>query len=252
MDEVEEKAPLFEEHVHDQDFDRGNAIVGKSPWPKHLSFRRCLLYGVIIQVLLLILYTVVSLAIIHRATHTDSDPDVHAFAGLAVRYKFRLYDNFVDTPYAGEPTAEGDEAWHTLLNNMSVRVTAEELAAHNQTSVALPNGGYLAWLGVFHELHCVKMLRQWSWREHYFPNADTSALAVFKWDGNAPHPMLNTKRVPHRCVDWDAMMSSHVDRLVAQEEITSLRNPNLEDTGESKEAKDKLPGVSAKGQEDDE
>lgn len=72
-------------------------------------------------------------------------------------------------PYAGEPTAEGDEAWHTLHNNMSVRVTAEKLAAHDQTSVALPNGGYLAWLGVFHELHCVKMLQQWSWREHYFP-----------------------------------------------------------------------------------
>lgn len=180
-----------------------------------------------------------------------------AFAGLAVRYKFRLYDNFVNSPYAGEPTVESDTAWHELLNNMSVRVTAEELASHNQSSVALPNGGYLAWLGVFHELHCVKMLRQWSWREHYFPNltaqehrhqmvhidhcidwlrnaamcsADTSALAVFKWESSLPHPMLNTKRVPHRCVDWEAMMSSHEDRLVSHAEVASLVNPILDNS----------------------
>jgi hypothetical protein len=142
-----------------------------------------------------------------------------------------------------------------LLNNMSVRVTADELAAHGQSSVALPNGGYLAWLGVFHELHCVKMLRQWSWREHYFPNmtarehthqmvhidhcidwlrnaaicrADTSALAVFKWADRLPHPMLNTHRVQHRCVNWEALVASHSDRVVSHEEITSLRNPLLE------------------------
>ena len=41
------------------------------------------------------------------------------------------------------------------MGNMSIRVTKEELDAHGQTSVELPGGGYLAWLGVFHELHCV-------------------------------------------------------------------------------------------------
>lgn len=190
-----------------------------------------------------------------------------------MRYIFRLYDNFVNSPYAGEPTPESDEAWHTLLNNMSVRVTGEELARHNQTSVELPGGGYLAWLGVFHELHCVKMLRQWSWREHYFPNmtahehrhqmvhidhcldwlrnaaicgADTSALAVFKWDEKLPHPMLNTKRVSHRCVDWDALMRSHEDRVVSRDEIVSMTNPLMKENGDSgdHEAVDKLPWAS--------
>ncbi|KAK3390366.1 hypothetical protein B0H63DRAFT_446489 [Podospora didyma] len=206
------------------------------------------------QLVLILCYTVVSLAVIQSTVDTESVPDIHAFAGLAVRYKFRLYDNFVNSPYGGEPTPASDAAWHTLLNNMSVRVTAEELAAHGQTSVPLPGGGYLAWLGVFHELHCVKMLRQWSWREHYFPNmtahdhmhqmvhidhcldwlrnaaicrADTSALAVFKWDPRMPHPMLNTHRVPHRCVDWDALMSSHADRLVSHDEVRDLKNPIL-------------------------
>lgn len=41
------------------------------------------------------------------------------------------------------------------MGNMSIRVTESELAQNEQMSVRLPNGGYLAWLGVFHQLHCV-------------------------------------------------------------------------------------------------
>ena len=39
---------------------------------------------------------------------------------------------------------------------MHIRVTEAELRRDTQDSVALPeSGGYLGWLGVFHELHCV-------------------------------------------------------------------------------------------------
>lgn len=38
---------------------------------------------------------------------------------------------------------------------MSIRVSENELIRNNQTSVYLPNGGFLAWLEIFHELHCV-------------------------------------------------------------------------------------------------
>ncbi|KAK4213825.1 putative Tat pathway signal sequence [Rhypophila decipiens] len=219
-------------------------------------------YGGLIQVILMAIYTVIALEIIQASTSTTygDAPDIHAFPGLIVRYKFRLYDNFINSPYTGAPTPESDLAWHNLLNNMSIRVSASELAAHNQTSVALPNGGYLAWLGVFHELHCVKILRQWSRRDHYFPEwenatlheknhqmvhidhcidwlrnaavcrADTSALAVFKWDKRMPHPMLNTKRVNHRCVDWDMLMESpgHRERVVGKDEVVGLKNPLME------------------------
>ncbi len=164
----------------------------------------------------------------------------------------RLFDPFPSSVFSGEPRPESELAWHNLMNNMSVRVTREELEAHDQTSVELPGGGYLAWLGAFHELHCVKILRHWSWREHYMPNltahekahemvhvdhclealrnaaicrADTQALAVFKWDPSMPRPMLNTHRTQHRCVNWEAMMTSHEDRYVSQEEVASLKNP---------------------------
>ena len=60
-----------------------------------------------------------------------------------------------DSPYVGPPSEPLDTAWQHLLANMSIRVTKDELQRHGQSSVALPGGGHLAWLGVFHQLHCV-------------------------------------------------------------------------------------------------
>lgn len=180
-----------------------------------------------------------------------------AFPGLVVDYEFRKFEFFPNSTFAGEPRPESEEAWHQLMSKMAVRVTSEELAVHNQTSVSLPNGGYLAWLGVFHQLHCVKVLRHWAWREHYehlvnmtshevahhmvhvdhcvealrsaaICRADTEALAVFKWLPDTPRPIFDTKRVEHRCVNWDSMMtSSYADRVVTMDEINSLKNPLL-------------------------
>ncbi|KAI0097433.1 hypothetical protein GGR51DRAFT_540986 [Nemania sp. FL0031] len=70
--------------------------------------------------------------------------------------------------------------------------------------------------------HCIDWLRNAA-----ICRADTSALAVFKWDNRLPHPMLNTHRVPHRGVNWDAMVASHADRVVSREEVANLKNPLL-------------------------
>lgn len=70
-------------------------------------------------------------------------------------YTPQRFTAFQDSPFTGSPGPESDRAWHDLLSNMSVRVSREELERGNQTSVELPGGGYMAWLGVFHELHCV-------------------------------------------------------------------------------------------------
>ena len=61
-------------------------------------------------------------------------------------------------------------------------------------------------------------------------HADTSALATFKWD-KTDKPMLDTRRVPHRCVDWEEMLSSHKDRMVSHEEVARMVNPGLVDAG---------------------
>ena len=70
-----------------------------------------------------------------------------------------------DSPYAGTPSAKIDEAWQKLLAGINTRVTREELEQQGQTSVQLPDGGYLAWLGVFHELHCTVRVAERHYRK---------------------------------------------------------------------------------------
>lgn len=101
-----------------------------------------------------------------------------AFAGLQVNYEFIKYGFFPNSSFIGEPGPKSDKAWHDLMDSMAIRVTAEELAVRKQQSVALLQGGYLAWLRVFLELHCVKLLRHRAWCDHYPEFSNLSAFEV--------------------------------------------------------------------------
>jgi hypothetical protein len=79
---------------------------------------------------------------------------------LDVKIMPKPYDDFEQSPFAGLPKTSIDAAWHHLLEPTTIRVSAEELRKSNQSSVPLPNGGYMAWLGVFHELHCIVSIFQ--------------------------------------------------------------------------------------------
>ena len=79
-----------------------------------------------------------------------------AVQGLSISYIPITFRNLTNNPYAGKPNADIDGAWDELMAPMHIRVTGEELLRDNQESVALPEaGGYLGWLGAFHELHCI-------------------------------------------------------------------------------------------------
>ena len=67
--------------------------------------------------------------------------------------------------------------------------------------------------------HCIDMLRSAA-----MCHADTSSLTSFQWN-EKEKPMLNSKRVPHRCVDWDQLIASSKHRVVSREEVASLINP---------------------------
>lgn len=55
---------------------------------------------------------------------------------------------------------------------MNIAVPASDLERLDISSVKAPGqpGMYIAGLSVFHELHCLKRLRQYMWVDHYFPN----------------------------------------------------------------------------------
>lgn len=57
-------------------------------------------------------------------------------------------------PFKGPPSDELDHAWHQLFINSNVRVTAEDLAKINKTSVPVTDdkGGYYAIPGMIDNL----------------------------------------------------------------------------------------------------
>ena len=105
---------------------------------------------------ILVLYATTSIFLIRsqRCSAVRSPPA--AIDNLQYSYHPTLFHRLNATPYAGPPSPEIDRAWDALLAPMHISVSKTELQRSNQDSVALPeSGGYLGWLGVFHELHCI-------------------------------------------------------------------------------------------------
>jgi hypothetical protein len=210
---------------------------------------------IFLQTGLILLYTAISLAAIR--TFTKGHPAISAIEPVpsaTTELRPHMYMNLNHNPFAGPPRGNPDidETWRELLKNINIRVSKDELESTGQTSVDLPeNGGYLAWFGAYHELHCLKFVRQWVYRDHYFPNitqsehgvlemhtdhcieylrqsamchADTS-LTVFRWDEHRDKPVMKSKRAPHMCRDWEAVEEVARQRSIGTSEFKGLRNP---------------------------
>ena len=79
-----------------------------------------------------------------------------AFDNVVFRMSDTIFHNLSQSPFAGPPSPDIDAAWDKLLAPMHMRISIQELRRDNQNSVQLPEGGgYLGWMGVFHELHCI-------------------------------------------------------------------------------------------------
>lgn len=76
MGQTEEDSPLFRGNSYNSDEDDDISIVDSVSASKRLSSRRCLVYGLILQLLLIAFYTAVSFTVIRKALETDSDPNI--------------------------------------------------------------------------------------------------------------------------------------------------------------------------------
>ncbi|KAH6664865.1 hypothetical protein B0J14DRAFT_238226 [Halenospora varia] len=78
--------------------------------------------------------------------------------------------------YRGPPSEKIDKAWKEIIlphkslfrftKDQLIRLNASEYAAEYTEEMG---GGYIAGLEVFHELHCVNMLRQATYMDYYSP-----------------------------------------------------------------------------------
>ncbi|KAI6091918.1 hypothetical protein F4821DRAFT_280217 [Hypoxylon rubiginosum] len=75
--------------------------------------------------------------------------------------------------YAGTPTVEQERAWDDLVTPAYFAATREELIKSEESlenGARLTSGGYLATLGVYHELHCLRQFRLYLYRDRYYEN----------------------------------------------------------------------------------
>ncbi|KAI0543321.1 hypothetical protein F4679DRAFT_590600 [Xylaria curta] len=76
--------------------------------------------------------------------------------------------------YGGPPTSEQDAAWDDVFSSMYFAASREEVLKAGEIiddkTVEVTGGGYLATLGVYHELHCVRQLRLHLYQDRYYHN----------------------------------------------------------------------------------
>ncbi|CAG8972143.1 hypothetical protein HYALB_00009691 [Hymenoscyphus albidus] len=157
--------------------------------------------------------------------------------------KKKFLKDFRDSEFAGDPSPELDLAWHNLFEDNNVKVDKNDLDLAGLKSVQLANGGYIAQLNVFHELHCLKKIRHWIFKDYYvLPKNYTEAelkewpahinhcidmlresimclgdtsLVTFTWIGDGKHRTPTPwDRSSHKCVKWDSLTRWTKERSV--------------------------------------
>ncbi|KAI0123398.1 hypothetical protein BJ170DRAFT_697877 [Xylariales sp. AK1849] len=132
-------------------------------------------------------------------------------------------------PFSGPPRDEVDRNWHNIINAENIVLESEymEQLGRDQFGVAVPDGsGFIGTLNVYHELHCIKRLYQYTYPEVY-PQGDTPAaqessrqhkdhcldflrqsamchadvgVITFQWSPNSLVPVANSTH--HQCANW--------------------------------------------------
>ncbi|OKL64633.1 hypothetical protein UA08_00947 [Talaromyces atroroseus] len=90
----------------------------------------------------------------------------------AVEYQTVTFKGAQDdvNPYKGHPSPELDAAWGQLTEVRHVSISPEIMVSINKSNnnaVQLPDGNYLGATEVFHQLHCLNLIRQHSYKEYY-------------------------------------------------------------------------------------
>ncbi|KUJ22169.1 uncharacterized protein LY89DRAFT_768471 [Mollisia scopiformis] len=166
---------------------------------------------------------------------------------------------FGSSPYIGAPSLEIDEHWKALIHDGAISISYSELLkiGASNNSVLLPaarGGGYMAWLEVYHQLHCLHTLWQNTWptyynatqlesedkdsiyRKHIDHCADNLrqklmcdadvGIITYDWLEKHKSPVPNFNTV-HRCRDLKRVWSWHADRRVLRsgsDELVKMPN----------------------------
>ncbi|KAH7325712.1 hypothetical protein B0I35DRAFT_508060 [Stachybotrys elegans] len=151
-----------------------------------------------------------------------------------------------DPRFMGKPRLEMDQAWHELLAGTMIRFSAEEMhMANNATSARHVDGtGYIGGLGISHNLHCLKRIRQWMYPDYYYGSEEqdwdelaahvdhcletirqallcSADVNVFTLIWTSHSKTKPSTRVPqqHACVNWDVLQEWMLGRAASFDQM---------------------------------
>ncbi|KAI3336897.1 hypothetical protein HD806DRAFT_475104 [Xylariaceae sp. AK1471] len=114
------------------------------------------------------------------------------------------------TKYSGPPSDDQDKAWDELIRPIFFNVSLEEVERAEESVpdeiTELADGGYLAILGVYHELHCLRQLRFWLYKDRYYPNVTEKGSEYIH---NHLDHCLETLRLTIQCHANTALYTFH-------------------------------------------
>ncbi|KAF7957961.1 hypothetical protein EAE96_003528 [Botrytis aclada] len=212
------------------------------------------------HLVLLALYTLITFLItrhfkIEPLQNTAGRRLTYSPAGNSIQYEKYVFNAApnLTSPYVGKSRPSLDQAWHDLLKHTNMRISADELAKVDRDSIPLGHGGgYYGEIAVFHELHCLKFIRQAFHMDYYshiygekeketmgehtehcieilrqsvMCRGDTT-LITFHWGHTVKLPQPDFTQ-EHTCVNWDSLMKWAEPRSIDIFEEGMLVHPTL-------------------------
>ncbi|KAI1283284.1 hypothetical protein F5Y07DRAFT_349230 [Xylaria sp. FL0933] len=146
--------------------------------------------------------------------------------------------------YAGRPSEKQEEAWDNLITPVYFNISRDELSRAGESFeniIELTGGGYIASVAVYHELHCLRNLRLYIFRDRYYPNLTESqhsylqehldhclevlrisimchgnaAINSYRWDTETIDKPLTKSNSRSACVKWSSIEDWILPRKVS-------------------------------------
>ncbi|KAI6716189.1 hypothetical protein JHW43_001292 [Diplocarpon mali] len=153
--------------------------------------------------------------------------------------------------YNGDPSPQVDEAWAALFHHANIRVSRGEIARLGRSSIELRDGSgdFFGTLDVYHQLHCLKYIREYVHQEYYtikttnVPKKEhanhciemlrqvimckgDTALMTYEWLPDFPGPWPNFG-IQHECVNWERIDDWSKERSINIFDPKFLQHPKF-------------------------
>ncbi|KAI8962776.1 hypothetical protein F5Y11DRAFT_347130 [Daldinia sp. FL1419] len=240
-----ESLPFLEEEAS---YDASNYSSTKTPKHSPQPWKRiCFYKNAILHAIAFISYTCLFIILMAQRARCPSLYDLGLYSPIEdhLEYEARPVDGHAEgSIYAGPPRPESEVAWKALMEGSNVKFYPEEMPKLKENSLEMTDGsGSLVVLGVYHELHCIKRLRKWFYKEYYYPNQTDLEFqerfthaehclelvrqtaichgdvtpTLFKWlhnsEGRAIEPTTKEGAL-HKCVKWDSISKWAISRRI--------------------------------------